>query len=128
MCKQREIFVVAGELSGDLIASMMIKQLLRLDPSLKITGLGGERMEQAGATVRINLVRDLAIIGFAEVVTKYPKISRAFHDTVDYLRKNRPEAIVLIDYPGFNLRMGMAEQAHKLGIKVIYYVESQPDP
>jgi lipid-A-disaccharide synthase len=118
--RPREIFIIAGELSGDIIASMLIKQLLRQDPALKITGLGGERMAQAGATVLTNLVRDLAIIGFTEVVTKYPKIRRVFYDTVDYLREHRPEVLVLIDYPGFNLRM--AEQAHNLGIKVVYYV------
>lgn len=118
--RRREIFIIAGELSGDLIGSMLIKQLHRIDPELKITGLGGERMEQAGATIRTNLVKDLAIIGFAEVVAKYPKIRRVFYDTVDYLRENKPEALVLIDYPGFNLRI--AEQAHNMGIKVAYYV------
>lgn len=120
MSPEREIFISAGELSGDLIASMLIKQLRRLDPDLRVTGLGGERMEQAGATVRVNLVRDLAIIGFAEVVQKFPKIRRVFWDTVDYLKENKPEMIILIDYPGFNLRL--AEQANKLGIKVVYYV------
>lgn len=120
MPESREIFIVAGELSGDLIGSMLIKQLLKFDPALKITGLGGERMEQSGARILTNLVRDLAIIGFTEVITKYPKIRRVFYNTVDYLREHRPDVIVLIDYPGFNLRL--AEQAHKLGIKVVYYV------
>ena len=117
---RREVFISAGELSGDMIGSLLIDQLRRLDPSIRVTGLGGERMEASGATIRHNLVRDLAIIGFSEVIAKYPKIRRVFYDTVDYLREHRPEAVVLIDYPGFNLRL--AEQAHKLGIKVIYYV------
>lgn len=120
MSSGREIFIIAGELSGDLIASMLIKELLRQDASLRITGLGGERMEEAGATIRTNLVRDLAIIGFAEVVAKYPRIRKIFYDTVDYLREHRPAVLVLVDYPGFNLRI--AEQAHQLGIKVVYYV------
>lgn len=118
--RPREVFIIAGELSGDIIASMLIKQLLRQDPTLKITGLGGERMEAAGATIHKNLVKDLAIIGFTAVVVNYRKIRRVFLDTVDYLREHRPDIVVLIDYPGFNLRM--AEQAHKLGIKVVYYV------
>jgi lipid-A-disaccharide synthase len=119
----REIFVIAGELSGDLIGSLLIRRLKKLDPTLKIVGLGGEQMAQAGADVRFNLVRDLAIIGFAEVVAKFPKIRRVFNETVAYLREARPAAVVLIDYPGFNLRM--AEQARKLGIKVVYYVTPQ---
>jgi len=120
MAEGREIFIIAGELSGDLIASMLIRELRRLDPDLGITGLGGERMEAAGATIRTNLVRDLAIIGFAEVVAKYPKIRRIFLDTVEYLREHKPAVLVLVDYPGFNLRI--AEQAHAMGIKVFYYV------
>ena len=120
MPPEREIFIIAGELSGDMIGSMLIKQLRKLDPSLRVSGLGGEKMEEAGADILVNLPRDLAIIGFAEVISKYPKIRRVFKDTVNYLRDHRPECIILIDYPGFNLRI--AEQAHQIGIKVIYYV------
>jgi lipid-A-disaccharide synthase len=116
----REIFIIAGEFSGDLIASMLIKRLRRLDPEVKITGLGGERMVEAGATLLHNIVQDLAIIGFVEVVTKFPRIRRVFNDTVEYLTKARPAAVVFIDYPGFNLRM--AEQAKLLGLKTVYYV------
>jgi lipid-A-disaccharide synthase len=115
-----EIFMVAGELSGDLIASMLIKRLLAQQPDLKITALGGERMEQAGAHILKNIVRDLAIIGFAEVFTKFHKIQAVFRQAVAYLKEHRPAVVVVIDYPGFNLRL--AEQAHKLGIKVVYYV------
>ncbi|MCL5269011.1 MAG: lipid-A-disaccharide synthase [bacterium] len=114
------IFIVAGELSGDLIGSMLIRQLLKREPALRVTGLGGERMAEAGADLRYNLVRDLAIIGFTEVIIKFPKIRRVFYDTVDALRREHPDVLVLIDYPGFNLRL--AEQAHRLGIKVVYYV------
>ncbi|MEN6627956.1 MAG: lipid-A-disaccharide synthase [Candidatus Sumerlaeia bacterium] len=122
----REIFISAGELSGDLIASLLIEQLLKLDPTLKISGLGGERMEAAGATILHNMVKELAIIGFAEAVTKYPKVKRVFDEAVKYLREHRPAVVVLIDYPGFNLGTflisGMAKEAHDLGIKVVYYV------
>jgi lipid-A-disaccharide synthase len=120
MCPSREVFIVAGEFSGDLIASMLIKRLRKLDPTIKVTGLGGERMVEAGATLLTNIVQDLAIIGFAEVITKFPKIRRVFNRTVAYLRENRPDVVVFIDYPGFNLRM--AEQAKRLGLKTVYYV------
>lgn len=120
MSDKPQIFIVAGELSGDLIGAMLVKRLLKLNPELAITGLGGERMEQAGVNIRVNLVRDLAIIGFTEVIRKYPKIRRVFKDTVAYLKGNPPDVLILIDYPGFNLRL--AEEAHRLGIKVVYYV------
>lgn len=118
-----EIFIVAGEPSGDLIGSLLISRLLKLNPALKITGIGGDQMAAAGATIRTNIVRDLAIIGLTEVITKFPQIRRLFNDTVGYLREHRPDVLVLIDYPGFNLRL--AEQAHRLGIKVVYYVIPQ---
>src|SRR5438552_3087237 len=120
MPASREIFIIAGELSGDLIASMLIKQLKKRDPELKISGLGGEKMIDAGATLLRKIVPDLAIIGFGEVIAKFPKIRRVFLDTVAYLKKNRPAAVIFIDYPGFNLRM--SEQAKKLGLTTVYYV------
>ncbi len=123
MSESKEIFIVAGEHSGDLIGEMLVKELLALYPGLKITGLGGERMESAGAEILLNLVRDLAIIGVAEVIIKFPSIYKAFYGTLDYLRKNRPAAVVFIDYPGFNLRL--AKRVRKLGIPVIYYVTPQ---
>lgn len=118
-----EVFIVAGEPSGDLIGSLLVRNLLELRPDLKITCIGGDQMAEAGAEVRVNIVRDLAIIGFAEVVAKFPQIRRLFYDTVAYLRENRPRVLVLIDYPGFNLRL--AKKAHELGIKVVYYVIPQ---
>jgi len=123
MSESKEIFIVAGEHSGDLIGEMLVKELLALDPGLKITGLGGERMESAGAEILLNLVRDLAIIGVAEVIINFPKINRFFYQTLDYLREHRPAAVVFIDYPGFNLRL--ARQVRKLGIPIVYYVTPQ---
>lgn len=123
MSEAKEIFIVAGEHSGDLIGEMLVKELRSLDSGLRITGLGGERMQNAGAEILLNLVRDLAIIGVAEVIIKFPKIYRAFHRTLDYLRRHRPAVVVLIDYPGFNLRL--AKRVRKLGIPVVYYVTPQ---
>lgn len=123
MSDPKEIFIVAGEPSGDLIGSLLIRQLLKQQPDLKITGIGGEKMAEAGAEIQFNIVRDLAIIGFSEVITKFPKIRRLFYGVLKYLRDHRPEAIVLIDYPGFNLRL--ARKAHEMGIKVVYYVIPQ---
>ncbi len=118
-----EIFIVAGDPSGDMIGSLLVAQLLRLRPDLRVTAIGGDQMARAGAEVRLNIVRDLAIIGLAEVVTKFPRLTRLFRRTVQELRERRPRTLVLIDYPGFNLRL--ARQARRLGLKVLYYVVPQ---
>ena len=123
MNDRHEIFIVAGEPSGDMIGSLLVKQLLQQRPNTKITAIGGDELARAGAEVRFNIVRDLAIIGFAEVIAKFPQIRKLFRNTVDYLREHRPEMVVLIDYPGFNLRL--AREAHRLGIKIVYYVIPQ---
>jgi len=118
-----DIFVCAGEASGDLIASLMIKQIKRQAPELRIVGHGGDQMAEAGAEIIVNMVRDFAIIGLTEVITNFNKIQKLFRSTVAYLREHRPKVLVLIDYPGFNLRL--AKVAHELGIKVVYYVIPQ---
>lgn len=119
----RSIFIIAGELSGDMIASLLIRELRALDPEIQVTGLGGERMQAAGAEILVNMVRDLAIIGFGEVVWKYPKIRGVFYRTLRWIEHNRPDVVVLIDYPGFNVRI--AERIHAMGVKVVYYATPQ---
>lgn len=123
MTERPDVFIMAGEPSGDLIGSLLIRRLRKLDPEIRITAIGGDQMAEAGADLLNNIVRDLAIIGLVEVITKFPKIKRLFQDTVRFLRERRPRVVVLIDYPGFNLRL--AKQAHLLGIKVVYYVIPQ---
>src|ERR1051326_5391594 len=98
MIEDLDIFIVAGEASGDLIGSLLIKQLRKLNPELKVAGVGGDQMAEAGADIRFNTVRDLAVIGVIEVLANYGKLRRLFYDTVDYLRQHRPRVVVLIDY------------------------------
>lgn len=117
------IFICAGEPSGDLIGSLLAKELKRIRPEARLAGIGGDNMEEAGVDVQFNIVRDLAIIGIVEVITNSGQILRLMRDTKKYLREKRPDILVVIDYPGFNLRM--AGFAHGLGIKVIYYVIPQ---
>lgn len=116
-------FVIAGEPSGDMIGSLLIAELLRINPDARVSAIGGDQMQRVGADVRFNIVRDLAIIGVTEVVLKYPQIRRLFNETKHFLRTERPDVLVVIDYPGFNLRI--AEFARNLGIKVVYYVIPQ---
>ncbi len=116
------IFVVAGEASGDLLASRVVRILKKRNPRLKIFGLGGPALSAAGMEVREDLTRQ-ALIGFVEVLKHLPKIRQRFVQCEKWFREERPDLLFLVDYPGFNLRL--AEQAHRLGIPVCYYVAPQ---
>jgi len=118
----RKLFIVAGESSGDLHGSALTAELLRQDPTLSIKALGGPLMQKAGA----QLVADLtghAVVGLFEGIRNVGRIYATYRETVRLLKKDRPDAVVLIDYPEFNLRL--ARRAKKLGITVIYYISPQ---
>lgn len=123
MNRQPHIFILAGEPSGDMIGALLVRELKRVCPESRVAGIGGDRMIEEGADIQFNIVRDLAIIGVTEPIRKYPQIRRLFQDTYRYFREEKPDVLVLIDYPGFNLRV--AKQAHQQGIKVVYYVIPQ---
>lgn len=118
----KRFFFVAGESSGDMHGANLIRELLRAQPTLECEGLGGRRMEQAGMTLRHDLAGK-AIMGFVEVLRSFPYIRRIFTETVGHLTQNPPDAIVFIDYPGFNMRLAKRIQA--LGIPAIYYISPQ---
>mgnify|MGYP000951956987 CR=1 FL=1 len=115
-------FFVAGESSGDAHGAALIAALRARAPEVVCEGLGGPRMAAAGMALRHDLASE-AIMGFTEVVKHLPAIRRLFHETVAHLRATRPDALVLVDYPGFNIRLARA--AHALGIRVVYYIGPQ---
>ncbi|MFM2201490.1 MAG: hypothetical protein RL040_690 [Bacteroidota bacterium] len=117
-----KIYIIAGEASGDLHGSNLVKELLRLNTSLQLRGWGGDLMTKAGVHV-VKHYRDLAFMGFIEVVKNLPTIMRNFRFCKEDIRAYRPDALILIDYPGFNLRM--AKWAHAQGIPVLYYIAPQ---
>lgn len=116
------IFFVAGESSGDLHGANLLRALRDVEPGVRCEGLGGRRMAEAGMALRQDLA-GMGIMGFSEVIKAFAGIRRIFHDTVDYLSQTRPDALVLIDYPGFNIRLG--KKAKTLGIPVLYYISPQ---
>jgi len=118
----KRLFFVAGESSGDIHGSNLIRALRGARPDWSFEGLGGRLMAEAGMVLRHDLAGE-AIMGFAEVLRHLRPIRRLFHDTVAHLRDTRPDALVLIDYPGFNLRL--AAEAKKIGIPVVYYISPQ---
>jgi len=111
-------YIIAGEASGDLHGSNLIKELKKLDRSASIRCWGGDQMEAAGGDV-IKHYRDLAFMGFIEVVKNLPTIFRNLKFCKEDILQFKPDALILIDYPGFNLRI--AKWARQQGGKVKYF-------
>lgn len=115
-------YIIAGEASGDLHGSNLIKAIRRKDSQADIRCWGGDKMQAAGATL-IKHYRDLAFMGFVEVLMHLRTIIR----NIDFCKKDilayKPDVLVLIDYPGFNMRI--AEWAKRQGIKIVYYISPQ---
>jgi len=118
----RKIYMIAGEASGDLHGSNVIRQLLVEDSSLQIRCWGGDLMQSEGGDV-VKHIRDLAFMGFQEVLMNLRTILRNMKQCKADIEAFHPDALFLIDYPGFNLRI--AEWAKEKGIPVYYYVSPQ---
>lgn len=112
-------YIIAGEASGDLHASNMMKGLKEFDSQAQFRAWGGDLMKEQGATI-VKHYRDLAFMGFVEVAKNIRAISKNFKLCKADLIEYKPDVLILVDYPGFNLRM--AKFAKKQGIKVFYYI------
>ena len=115
-------YIIAGEASGDLHGSNLIKELKALDGTAQIRCWGGEKMQEAGATL-VKHYAELAFMGFVEVLKNLRTIFRNLSDCKKDITQYQPDVLVLIDYPGFNLRI--ASWAKKNGLRVIYYISPQ---
>jgi lipid-A-disaccharide synthase len=115
-------YIIAGEASGDLHGSNLIKELQKLDTGAVFRCWGGDLMQQAGAAL-VKHYRDLAFMGFVEVAKNLPAIFRNIKFCKDDIRQFKPDAIIFIDYPGFNLRI--AKWAKQENFKTIYYISPQ---
>ncbi|MDD2866073.1 MAG: lipid-A-disaccharide synthase [Candidatus Omnitrophica bacterium] len=118
----KKILIIAGEASGDLHASELLVELKKQYPGLYAFGLGGEKLKNAGADILMDLTR-LAVVGFFEILKNYWKFRRIFYDVLKKTDAVKPDAAVLVDYPGFNLKL--AAELKKRGIKVIYFISPQ---
>src|ERR1043166_4985371 len=129
------IYFFAGEVSADKHGSALIRCLRQLEPGLKFIGRGGPQMQRvAGTSVtgRIrdggqfkNWIGDAAVLGLWEVVGKYGYFREQFHETLKEILESKPDAVVLIDYPGFNLRLARALRRQSRRQKIIYYISPQ---
>ena len=116
------VMILAGEASGDAHAAEFVNELLALRPDLQISGMGGKAMTGAG----VNLFFDssiIAVVGLFEVLRHWRDIKRAMAVVRERMEKTRPQLLVLVDYPEFNLKM--ARHAKSLGIPVLFYISPQ---
>ncbi len=115
-------YIIAGEASGDLHASNLIKALQQQDTNADFRAWGGDMMEQTGAVV-VKHYRDLAFMGFTQVLMNLRTIFRNLAFCKADILEYKPDALILVDYPGFNLRI--AKWAKEQGLKIIYYISPQ---
>ncbi|MGZ3558310.1 MAG: lipid-A-disaccharide synthase [Thermodesulfobacteriota bacterium] len=120
--KSKKILLVAGEVSGDLHGSHLVDALQRIEPGIQFFGVGGEGLERRGMKL-LYPAQSLSVVGITEVLVKLRTILRALRGLKGSLEKEKPDLILLIDFPEFNLRL--AKIAHRRGIPVVYYISPQ---
>jgi lipid-A-disaccharide synthase len=121
MAKQN-ILIVAGEASGELYASHLVRAIKEIDPKVRFFGLGGERMRSEGVELYCNIV-EIAVMGYLEVAKSLLNFKKIFDGLLKKVDKSPCDLAILVDYPDFNLRL--AKELKKRGIPVIYYISPQ---
>jgi lipid-A-disaccharide synthase len=114
--------IIAGEASGDLHGSSLIKELRKLDPAIEIFGIGGDKMIASGMNAQFN-IKQMAFLGFIEVIKHLPFISRVRKALLQKITDEKIDTVLLIDYPGFNLNL--ARKLKENGKQIIYYISPQ---
>lgn len=122
MNSENRIFVISGEASGDLHAANLIHEMLKIKPDSEFIGWGGDRMSKEGVLIKKH-ISELAFMGFKEVILNLRTILRNFKLCRSQIIEFKPDFLLLIDYPGFNLRI--SKWAKKEGIPVAYYISPQ---
>jgi lipid-A-disaccharide synthase len=118
----QKILIIAGEESGDMRGAALVAAIKDLRPDVEFIGIAGARCRKEGVRTFADIT-DLAVIGFAEVIKNISRIKSIFDLTLKQAHTEKPSVAILVDYPGFNLRL--AKELKKLGIKVVYYVSPQ---
>ncbi|HEU5247545.1 MAG TPA: lipid-A-disaccharide synthase, partial [Candidatus Udaeobacter sp.] len=129
------IYFVAGEVSADNHGAALMRSLRECDGELKFAGRGGPQMQEVAGESAIGRIRgggqfknwvgEAAVLGLWEVLRKYGYFREQFHETLKEIRESKPDAVVLIDYPGFNLRLAPALRRQAPRQKIIYYISPQ---
>ena len=120
--KSARLLISCGEPSGDLYAGALVRELHAIDPHIAVSGMGGPAFAAAGGTL-LECYRGVAVTGLTEAIRKIPKSYGALRRLAAWARTNRPDALVVIDFPDFNFRL--ARRIKALGIPVVYYISPQ---
>jgi len=118
----KRVMIIAGEASGDLHGSGVVRAVKQRHPEIEVFGIGGDKMQAAGMEL-IYHIRQMSFMGFLEVIEHLPFIRRVLRHLEKLLYSRRPDVVILIDYPGFNLKF--ARIVKRLGIRIIYYISPQ---
>jgi len=117
-----KLAIVAGEASGDLHASEVVRELKKLDPKLEMFGIGGDLLAREGMTL-LHHASEMGIVGLFNVLRHLPMFRRVFNEVIEKIERERPDVVFLVDYPEFNLRL--AKRCKELGLHVVYYISPQ---
>jgi lipid-A-disaccharide synthase len=119
------IYFVAGEVSADNHGAALMRCLRTVDGKLQFVGRGGPQMQEIAGERFKNWIGEAAVLGLWEVLRKYGYFREQFHETLREIRATKPDAVVLIDYPGFNLHLARALRRQAPQQKIIYYISPQ---
>ena len=122
MAGNNKFLIIAGEVSGDLHGSALVKSVLEKDSNIEFYGIGGDNMQSAGVNLLYH-IKDFAFMGFVEVIKNLNYIRKVKNSLLDFIKKNNIQNVIFIDYPGFNLNF--AKSARKLGLRTFYYISPQ---
>jgi lipid-A-disaccharide synthase len=118
-----KIFVVAGEASGDANGAELVCEISKLNNLISFSGIGGAKLREKN----VNIIHEYSLInfiGFSNVIKNIAKIKRVLRNTIDYIKKNKPDIVILIDFPGFNLKLAETIRKFYKG-KIVYYISPQ---
>lgn len=121
----KKLYFVAGEASGDEHGAALMRSLRELAPDAEFHGRGGPRMKAIAGEAVMNWIDASAVVGLWEVVKRYGYFRRQFADALREITAAKPDAVILIDYPGFNLRLARILRQRSPGLKIIYYISPQ---
>lgn len=119
-----KLYIIAGEKSGDIHGTLLLKNLLRLMPGMEVRGLGGRGMHALCPGVE-DWADEAAVIGVVEVLKKYGWFRKRFLSILERIRQEQPDCLILIDYPGFNLRLAEKVRKHCPHTKIVYFISPQ---
>ncbi len=117
-----KLAIIAGEASGDLHAATVLREIRDIEPGIETFGIGGDLLAKQGMKILFH-AREMGIVGLFNVVRHLGMFRRVFREVIERISAERPDAVLLVDYPDFNLRV--AKKCRKLGLKVIYFISPQ---